>query len=129
VTTIAGSGRPGHCNGLGTSSQFSHPHGLVLLPSTSNLLQTDPYHTAREDESVLIVADHWNHRLRKVIVPIGNSWGVNVLSFCTLTPALQQMKVLCCGARWLHFPRPHAPHYCRSCGVWWRRSSHLLRKV
>jgi len=49
VTTLAGSGRPGNLNGLGSSAQFSSSIGLTL-DSSGNLF----------------VADSGNHQIRKV---------------------------------------------------------------
>ena len=48
VTTIAGSGTPGHSDGAGSTSQFNTPSGLVV------------------SGSILYVADNLNHRIRAI---------------------------------------------------------------
>ena len=50
VSTIAGSGTPGHADGVGTAAQFNSPSGLAVS----------------EDEKTLYVADHNNHRIRAI---------------------------------------------------------------
>jgi len=53
VETLAGFGFPGFMNGIGTSSLFNHPHGLIVDPSGN-----------------VFVADTYNDRIRK-ITPAG----------------------------------------------------------
>ena len=48
VSTIAGSGTPGHANGVGTAAQFNRPVGLAVSGTT------------------LYVADNDNHRIRAI---------------------------------------------------------------
>lgn len=48
VTTLAGSGVPGFSDATGDAAQFNYPYGIVF------------------DAGTIYVADHWNHRIRKV---------------------------------------------------------------
>ena len=49
VTTLAGTGVAGFVEGAGASARFNHPHGLAF-----------------DDNGALLVADTFNHRIRKV---------------------------------------------------------------
>jgi len=49
VVTIAGSGRPGHADGVGASAAFSYPFGIAAAP-----------------DGTLLVADSSNHCIRRV---------------------------------------------------------------
>jgi sugar lactone lactonase YvrE len=49
VSTLAGSGSAGFRDGPADQAQFDHPSGLALLP-----------------DGALLVADSWNHRLRRI---------------------------------------------------------------
>ncbi|KAJ1634575.1 hypothetical protein T492DRAFT_611149, partial [Pavlovales sp. CCMP2436] len=51
VVTIAGSGRPGHADGLGANASFSYPYGIAAAP-----------------DGTLLVADSCNHCIRRVTV-------------------------------------------------------------
>ena len=50
VSTIAGSGTPGHANGVGAAAQFNGPSGLAVS----------------EDEKTLYVAEKTSHRIRAI---------------------------------------------------------------
>ncbi|HUR58608.1 MAG TPA: putative Ig domain-containing protein, partial [Opitutaceae bacterium] len=41
VTTLAGSGTPGYVENTGTAAQFNFPRGIVLSPSSGNILVAD----------------------------------------------------------------------------------------
>ena len=55
VSTIAGSGTPGHADGVGAAAQFNGPSGLAVS----------------EDEKTLYVADYNNHRIRAIDITSG----------------------------------------------------------
>ncbi len=54
VTTVAGSGKPGYRDGLGSEAEFFWPTGLAV-----------------DLEGNLIVSDSKNHRIRKIVLPQG----------------------------------------------------------
>ncbi|TAE30507.1 MAG: T9SS C-terminal target domain-containing protein [Candidatus Kapaibacterium sp.] len=54
VTTIAGSGTAGYADGTGVAAQFNEPIGLCT-----------------EGAGNLIVAEQWNHRIRRVVIASG----------------------------------------------------------
>ncbi|VDA99012.1 FIG01132568: hypothetical protein, partial [Olavius algarvensis spirochete endosymbiont] len=53
VSTLAGTGTRGHADGIGTEAQFDYPTGVAV-----------------DSEGNVYVADHGNHRIRK-ITPAG----------------------------------------------------------
>jgi hypothetical protein len=53
VTTLAGSGSTAFADGTGAAASFSRPWGVAVIPSSG----------------VIVVTDHWNHRLRLVTSP------------------------------------------------------------
>ncbi len=55
TSTLAGSGASSWLDGVGTSAAFSNPIAVALSP----------------DNSMLYVADHWNHRIRKIFTLSG----------------------------------------------------------
>jgi len=52
VTTLAGSGTSGHNDATGASARFYKPHFVALTP----------------DDSIALVTDEWNHRIRKIVI-------------------------------------------------------------
>jgi len=52
VTTLAGCGKAGYKNGVGTDAMFNTPHAIALSP----------------DGQTMFVADTYNHRIRKIDV-------------------------------------------------------------
>ncbi len=51
VTTIAGTGVPGHVNGAAAEAQFNYPRGICL-----------------DDTGNIYIGDSWNHRIRKISI-------------------------------------------------------------
>lgn len=49
VTAIAGTGKPGYKNGIGTDAQFNYPRGICI-----------------DKNNNLYIGDSWNHRIRKI---------------------------------------------------------------
>lgn len=52
TTTVAGNGTPGHTNGIGSTTQFSHPWGVAI-----------------DSFDRIYVADSSNHRIRRMTLP------------------------------------------------------------
>jgi hypothetical protein len=52
---VAGNGSPGSVNAVGTSASFNLPHGMSTSP----------------DGSYVLISDHFNHKIRKLIVSTG----------------------------------------------------------
>jgi len=50
VSTLAGSGRPGSADGIGTAASFNEPRGMAIDPTNGNLY----------------VADYGNHKIRRI---------------------------------------------------------------
>ena len=55
VTTLAGSGEEGDADGVGDAAEFCHPYGVAISP----------------DGGAVFVADHDNHKIRRVEVATG----------------------------------------------------------
>jgi hypothetical protein len=55
VTTLAGSGNTAFADGTGPAASFYYPVGVSLIPS----------------RNLIVVDDHWNHRIRLVTYPGG----------------------------------------------------------